>query len=57
MIFISTMNAQLANVFLGYFDDKESVASFKVALQGVTLVTLGFAAVNNIIGPKVARVI
>lgn len=55
MIFISTMNAQLANVFLGYFDDKESVASFKVALQGVTLVTLGFAAVNNIIGPKVAR--
>ncbi|WP_372760489.1 flippase [Pseudoalteromonas sp.] len=55
MVFISTMNAQLAHVFLGYFDEKESVAAFKVALQGVTLVTLGFAAVNNIIGPRVAR--
>jgi O-antigen/teichoic acid export membrane protein len=38
-----------------YANDKESVGFFKVALQGVTLVTLGFTAMNNIIGPKVAR--
>lgn len=55
MVFISTMNTELANVYLGYFADKESVGFFKVALQGVTLVTLGFTAMNNIIGPKVAR--
>lgn len=55
MVLISTMNSELASVFLGYFADKESVGFFKVALQGVTLVTLGFTSVNLIIGPKVAR--
>tara|TARA_B110000211_G_scaffold234693_1_gene305663 strand:- start:5979 stop:7256 length:1278 start_codon:yes stop_codon:yes gene_type:complete len=55
MFFISTMNSELANVVLGYFKEKETVGFFKVALQGITLVTLGMTAVNSILGPKIAK--
>ncbi|WP_413691541.1 polysaccharide biosynthesis C-terminal domain-containing protein [Psychromonas sp. KJ10-2] len=35
--------------------DIESVAYFKVAMQGVTLVSLGLSAINMVIMPNVAR--
>lgn len=52
---ISTMNNELASVFLGFLADEESVAYFKVAMQGVSLLSLGLAAINTVIGPQIAR--
>ncbi|WP_417698441.1 flippase [Psychromonas sp.] len=53
--FIGTLNTELASVFLGFWGDIESVAYFKVAMQGVTLVSLGLSAINMVIMPNVAR--
>lgn len=52
---ISTMNNELASVFLGFLADEESVAYFKVAMQGVTLLALGLAAINTVIAPQISR--
>ena len=53
--FIGALNTELASVFLGFLGDIESVAYFKVAMQGVTLVSLGLSAINMVIMPNVAR--
>ncbi len=52
---ITTMNNELASVFLGFLANEESVAYFKVAMQGVTFLALGLTAINTIIGPQIAR--
>jgi len=53
--FIGTLNTELASVLLGFWGNIESVAYFKVAMQGVTLVSLGLSAINMVIMPNVAR--
>lgn len=55
MAIVSTLNTELAVLFLGYFDNSESVAFFKVAVQGTALVALGLGAINAVIMPQVAR--
>lgn len=55
LVVISTMNNELASVFLGFLANEESIAYFKVAMQAVTLLSLGLVSINAIIGPKVAR--
>ncbi len=52
---ISTMNNELASVFLGFLVDEKSVAYFKVAMQAITLLALGLTAINTVIGPQIAR--
>lgn len=55
IVFIGTLNTELVSVLLGWLVDNESVAYFKVAMQGVTLITLGLTSVNAVIMPNVAR--
>lgn len=52
---ISTMNNELASVFLGFLADEKSVAYFKVAMQAITLLALGLTAINTVIGPQITR--
>ncbi|WP_258546890.1 flippase [Psychromonas sp. B3M02] len=53
--FIGALNTELASVFLGFLGDIESVAYFKVAMQGVALISLSLSAINMVIMPNVAR--
>jgi O-antigen/teichoic acid export membrane protein len=53
--FIANLNAELASIILGSITNKESVGYFKVAVQAVTLVSLGLVSINTIILPNVAR--
>lgn len=55
MSVIVTCNAEFASLILGAIMDKESVAYFKVAAQGVALISLGLSAVNSVIMPNIAR--
>lgn len=55
MVIVGTLNTELASVFLGWLDTTESVAFFKVAMQGVMLIALGLNSINSIIMPQVAR--
>ncbi|TRX57199.1 polysaccharide biosynthesis C-terminal domain-containing protein [Thalassomonas sp. M1454] len=52
---VSGFNGEIASVILGILGNIESVAYFKVALQGVGLVSLGLVAVNAVTGPEIAR--
>jgi O-antigen/teichoic acid export membrane protein len=55
MAVIVSMNADLASVLLGIMAKHESVAHFKVAMQGVGLIMLALTAVNAVTGPNIAR--
>lgn len=55
MVIIGTLNTELSSIFLGWLDTTESVAFFKVAVQGVTLIALGLNSINSIIMPQIAR--
>lgn len=55
MACVGTLNTELASVTLGWFVDAESVAYFKVAMQGVVLIAIGLISVNAVIMPNVAR--
>ncbi|QUM87883.1 flippase [Moritella sp. 36] len=55
MSIISTLNSELATVFIGWLDKPESIAYFKVAMQGTLLISLGLNATNTIIMPRIAR--
>jgi O-antigen/teichoic acid export membrane protein len=55
MVVIGTLNTELATVFLGWLDTTESVAFFKVAMQGMILIALGLNSINSVIMPQVAR--
>jgi len=55
MAIIGTLNTELASVLLGWLDTTESVAFFKVAMQGMMLITLGLNSINSVIMPQVAR--
>lgn len=55
MAIIGTLNTELASVLLGWLDTTESVAFFKVAMQGVMLIALGLSSINAVIMPQVAR--
>jgi len=55
MMIVGTLNTELASVFLGWLDTTESVAFFKVAMQGMMLITLGLNSINSVIMPQVAR--
>lgn len=52
---INTFNTELAIFFLGWLGNTESVAYFKVAMQGTVLISLGLSSVNSVIMPNVAR--
>ncbi len=52
---ITTLNNELASVMLGFLGSETSVGYFKVAMQGVTLLSLGLAAINSVTGPRIAR--
>ncbi|WP_414932435.1 flippase [Vibrio europaeus] len=52
---LGTMNVEISSVLLGIFGESEAVGYFKVALQGVMLVTLGLTAIDTITGPNIAR--
>ena len=53
--FVSTLNTELASVFIGWMVSTESVAYFKVGMQAVGLISLGLSAINAVIMPNVAR--
>jgi O-antigen/teichoic acid export membrane protein len=55
MVIIGTSSTELASVFLGWLANTESVAFFKVAMQGVLLIALGLRSINSVIMPQVAR--
>lgn len=55
MAIVGTLNTELASVFLGWLDTVESVAFFKVAMQGTALISLGLSSINTVIMPQVAR--
>jgi O-antigen/teichoic acid export membrane protein len=55
MAVVGTLNTELASVLLGWLDTNESVAFFKVAMQGVILIALGLSSINSVIMPQVAR--
>lgn len=52
---ITTLNNELASVLLGFLGTEEAVGYFKVAMQGVTLLSLGLVAINTITGPNIVR--
>lgn len=55
MAFVTASNNELASVLLGWLSGSEPVGYFKVAIQAMTLVTLGLTSVNAVIMPRVAR--
>lgn len=55
MAIVSTLNTELASVFLGWLDNTESVAFLKVAMQGMILIALGLNSINMIIMPQIAQ--
>ncbi|CAH7388039.1 Flippase [Vibrio chagasii] len=54
MFIISSLNAELATFFLGFLSTDENVAYFKVASQGIILISLNLQAINSIISPQIA---
>ncbi|MDV6253339.1 flippase [Vibrio sp. EA2] len=52
---ISNLNNELASVMLGILGSEEAVGYFKVAMQGVALLSLGRVAINSVTGPNFAR--
>lgn len=55
MAIVGSLNSELSTIFLGWLDTTESVAFFKVAMQGTLLITLGLSSINSVIMPQVAR--
>lgn len=55
MTIITTLNTELGSILLGSLGSTESVAYFKVAMQGVTLITVALLAINTVIMPNIAR--
>lgn len=53
--FLGTLNTELASVLLGWLVDAESVAYYKVAMQAITLISIGLTSINAVIMPKIAR--
>ena len=52
---IGVANAELATVALGRLSSLESVAIFKIASQGVLLITMLLSAANGIAAPNISR--
>ncbi|NAZ70744.1 flippase [Vibrio toranzoniae] len=52
---ISTLNNEIASVMLGFLDTEENVGYFKVAAQGVAILSLGLASINSVTGPNIVR--
>ncbi|MCW4442354.1 oligosaccharide flippase family protein [Vibrio splendidus] len=52
---ISTMNNELATVFLGIFGEIESVAYFRVSMQAISLVSISLLSVNAVTMPLMAK--
>lgn len=55
MVFVGTLNVEVASIFLGGMVDHHSVAYFKVAMQAVSLIAIGLNAINTVIMPDVAQ--
>lgn len=51
----SVLNTELATVFVGWLDEPEAVAYFKVAAQGILLISISLVSVNSIIMPNLSR--
>lgn len=56
MTVVTSLNIEMVSVFLGFFVSHESVAYFKVAIQAISLVSIGLTSINTIIMPKVASI-
>ncbi|MEZ8452310.1 flippase [Vibrio splendidus] len=54
---ITVLNSEYASVFLGVFGEKQSVAYYKVAFQGVFLCTFGLSSINAVIMPQIASLL
>lgn len=52
---VGTMNSELATLILGTFSYEESIGYFRVAVTGVTVLSLSLTAVNSVSGPKIAN--
>ncbi|MEZ8225881.1 oligosaccharide flippase family protein [Vibrio splendidus] len=52
---ITTFNAELASILLGWFVGFESVAYFKIAVQSVGVIGIGLVAINVVIMPNISR--
>jgi O-antigen/teichoic acid export membrane protein len=55
MFIMSGFSKELATVFLGVFSEEEYIGFFKVASQGVILISIGLQAVNSVTAPKIAK--
>ncbi len=49
------IDGQLGIILVGLFSDNAQVGLYKVAMQGATLVALGYAATNTPLAPRIAR--
>lgn len=49
------IDGQLGIMLLGVFSDNAQIGLYKVAMQGATLVALGYAATNTPLTPRIAR--
>lgn len=52
---VTTLNLEVATLVLGMLGSNESIAYFKVSTQIITILSIGLAAMNVIIGPILAR--
>ena len=55
MVIITTMNGELASVFLGVQGEHETVGYFRMSLQATVLMVIGLQGVNSVISPHIAR--
>lgn len=54
MAIISTLNIEVASVFIAELSDTKEVAYFKVAMQAVSIMIIGLNSINTILMPEVA---
>jgi O-antigen/teichoic acid export membrane protein len=52
---ITTLNAQIAVVFLGWLIGPEAVAYFKIGVQSVALISIALVSINSVTMPDIAR--
>ncbi|MCR9684641.1 flippase [Vibrio antiquarius] len=52
---INVGSVELAPLFIGSLGDKVDVAYFKIASQGIMVISLCLASINTVVGPSLAR--
>ncbi len=56
LMVVSTLNAQIGILLLGWLSSDEQVAAMQVAERGAMLVSLSLAIVNLVIGPHITQI-